>query len=268
MIEGSKLSIGYEEKIIVNDFDISISEGEFVSLIGPNGSGKSTILKCISGLLKQKDGVVNLDGEDLASLDTKKVAKKLSILSQHNQAPDDITVEDLIYYGRMPHKKCYESKTSEDEDIVKWAIEQTNLEGYETRRVSDLSGGERQRVWLALALAQQPKVLLLDEPTTYLDICHQLEVLELVKKLCKNLNITVITVLHDLNQAAKYSDRVIVLQKGQKVVEGKPKEVFTNDMIREVYNVESNIIIDKDDKPVISVLDIASSYKERCVKAC
>lgn len=241
MIEARNLQIGYEEKIIVDNFSFNVQEGEIVSVIGPNGSGKSTILRCISRYIKSKNGIVNFERENMDGMNIKCVAKKMASLSQYNKSPDDITVEDLIYYGRMPHKKWHERKNKEDIKIMNWAIKETSIEEYRHNKVSSLSGGERQRVWIAMALTQKPKILLLDEPTTYLDICHQLEVMELIKKINRNLNITVIMVLHDLCQAANYSDKVVVIKNGNLVAEGIPRETLTTELIKEVYNVDTCI---------------------------
>ena len=241
MIEAKNLQIGYEEKIIVNDFSFNVAEGQIVSVIGPNGSGKSTILRCISRYIKSKTGSVHFESEDMGKMNVKNVAKKMASLSQYNRSPDDITVEELIYYGRMPHKKWHEKKNKEDVEIMNWAINETSVEKYRDKKVSSLSGGERQRVWIAMALTQKPKILLLDEPTTYLDICHQLEVMELIKKLNRNLNLTVIMVLHDLCQAANYSDKVVVIKDGNLVAEGAPRETLTTQLIKDVYNVDTCI---------------------------
>ncbi|AFS77446.1 iron compound ABC transporter, ATP-binding protein FhuC [Gottschalkia acidurici 9a] len=241
MIGAEKLCIGYEEKIIVNDFSFNAEKGEVISIIGPNGSGKSTLLKAISRFIKAKEGLVYFDKRDMSKMNIKDIAKEMASLSQYNRSPEDITVKELIYYGRVPHKKWYEKRNSEDEDIISWAIKETSLGGYENKKVSSLSGGERQRVWIAMALAQKPKILLLDEPTTYLDICHQLEVMELIRKLNKTLNLTVIMVLHDLGHAAKYSDKVIVIKRGNLVVEGSPEKVLTRELIKDVYNVDTCI---------------------------
>ena len=165
----------------------------------------------------------------------------LCLLSQHNTVPGDISVEDLVYFGRMPHKKWYETKLKEDEEIVNWAIENVGLTKYKNTPVSTLSGGERQRAHLAQALCQKPEILLLDEPTTYLDISHQLELMELVREINKNLNITIIMVLHDLNQASKYSDRLVIMKNGNIVADGHPNETISHDIIRDVYGVKCDI---------------------------
>ena len=245
MIQATALKIAYDSKVVVDAFGFEVMEGEIVSLIGPNGSGKSTVLKAVSRLISQTEGVVCLDGRDIHKLSTKEVAKKLSILSQQHSSPPDFTVEELVAYGRMPHRKWYETRTSEDDDIISWAIKQTKLENLAQRLVNTLSGGERQRAWIAMALAQRPKVLLLDEPTTYLDICHQMEVMELAAKLNKELGITIIMVLHDLNQAARYSDRMVVIKDGRLVADGVPEKVLTKELLRDVYNVEAEVKVDK-----------------------
>ncbi|UNC93077.1 ABC transporter ATP-binding protein [Candidatus Contubernalis alkaliaceticus] len=258
MILVSNLKIGYDDKIVVNEFGFEISQGEIVSLIGPNGSGKSTVLKVISRLMNKMEGLVHLDGSDIHSLPTKEVAKKLSILSQYNVSPPDFTVEELVGYGRMPHRKWYEQKSKEDEDIIKWAIQQTKLESLADRLINSLSGGEKQRTWIAMALAQKTKVLLLDEPTTYLDISHQIEVMELIVRLNKEFGMTVIMVLHDLNQAVRYSHRLMVIKNGRLVTEGAPIHVLTKEMLRDVYNVEAEIAIDKHmGKPVFFPIGLA-----------
>ncbi|NLK75612.1 MAG: ABC transporter ATP-binding protein [Clostridiales bacterium] len=265
MIEAKNLKIAYDEKIVIDDFSFNIKKGEMVSIIGPNGSGKSTVLKTISKLIKQKDGVVYLDKEDMSTMEIKNIAKKMSSLSQHNRSPEDITVRELVYYGRLPHKKWYEGRSKKDDEIIDWAISHTTLLGYEDKKVAQLSGGERQRVWIAMALAQRPKILLLDEPTTYLDICHQLEVMELVKALNKELDLTVIMVLHDLSQAAKYSDRLLIIREGKLVAEGKPCEILTEDLIREVYKVETYIYKELiNGEIIIHPLGICQNSKRSC----
>jgi iron complex transport system ATP-binding protein len=260
MIQAANLKIGYDKKIVVDGFGFDIKAGEIVSLIGPNGSGKSTVLKVLSRLMNKLEGVVHLDGHDIHKLPTKEVAKKLSILSQYNISPPDFTVEELVSYGRMPHRQWYETKSKEDEEIISWAIQQTKLETLAHRIVNSLSGGERQRAWIAMALAQKPKILLLDEPTTYLDISHQIEVMELVTRLNRELGLTAVMVLHDLNQAVRYSHRLVVIKDGKFYMEGAPMAVLTKDMLRCVYNVEAEVTIDEQiGKPVFFPRGIACS---------
>lgn len=258
MFTVNSISIRYEQKTILRDFSFQVNEGEIVSIIGPNGSGKSTLLRAVSRQIPYFQGKVKLDGVELQSISPKQVARKMCMLSQKNQAPSDMTVYDLVSYGRYPHKRWFEKLTSADEEIIQWAIEKTNLTNFKDRRVVSLSGGESQRAWIAMALAQRPKVLLLDEPTTYLDISHQHEVLELVRELNREMGMTVIMVLHDLNQASYYSDRVVVVQDGEKAMYGTPEQVMTTDMIRNVYRMDAEVLYaPSDPKPRIHLLHTA-----------
>lgn len=244
MLAVENVYIGYDGKDVVEDFSYTFDTGSIVTIIGPNGSGKSTILKSISRLINCSKGKIKIYDKDIKSYNNKSLSRIMAMLSQVNSSPSDFTVKDLVEFGRTPYRKWYENKTLDDEKIVNWAIEMTKLEKLQNKKISCLSGGERQRAWIAMALSQKPKILLLDEPTTYLDISHQFEVMELVKKLNEELGITVIMVLHDLNQASMYSDKICVLKEGKLVKSGTPEEVFTKSLIKEVYNV--NVSIDKD----------------------
>lgn len=239
MIKGKNIQLAYGDKIIIDGIDLDIKKGEVVSVIGTNGCGKSTLLKALSRALPCKNGNIWLEGEEIHSIKNKEFAKKLAFVSQNNEIPEDITVYDFIMYGRVPHKKWYELYNDKDREIVEWAVNICRLDKFRDRKVMSLSGGERQKVWIAMVLAQKTQVLLLDEPTTYLDICHQFEIMELVKKLNKELGITIVMVLHDLNQAAQYSDRIIVVKEGKKYREGKALDVLTPQLIKDVYRVEA-----------------------------
>lgn len=241
MLQATNLSIRYDKKDIIKNFSFSVPKGEIASIIGPNGSGKSTLLKGISKFVPYHTGNVVIDGEDVRSMSGKQIAQTMCMLSQKNQAPPDMTVVDLVSYGRHPHKKWFERINDEDMKIVQWALERTHIAHYRERTVASLSGGESQRAWIAMALAQRPNILLLDEPTTYLDISHQHEVLELVRELNEEMGMTIVMVLHDLNQAARYSDQIIVVQNGQRIMCGSPSCVMTTDMIRDVYNMDAEI---------------------------
>ena len=241
MITGKNIVIGYEKNIIINDLDIEIKKGEIFTILGTNGCGKSTLLKAISKVIPYKDGIITLENEIIYDINSKEFAKKLAFVSQNNEIPDDINVEDFIKYGRTPHKKWYEILNKEDREIVDWAMKICKIEKFAKRKVMSLSGGERQKVWIAMVLAQKTSVLLLDEPTTYLDICHQYEIMELIRELNKKLGITIVMVLHDLNQASQYSDRVLVLRDGKKYIEGEVKIVLTKELVREIYRVESEV---------------------------
>ncbi|WP_211748459.1 ABC transporter ATP-binding protein [Paenibacillus sp. Marseille-Q4541] len=254
MLQVESVHVHYGERPIVQNLSLTVQKGEIVSIIGPNGSGKSTLLKSISGLIPYESGGVTIDGKELQKMNVREVAKQLCMLSQSNVSPMDMTVGDLVSFGRMPHKKWYEQLTQGDREIIQWALEQTNMVKYEKRLVNSLSGGESRKAWLAMALAQRPKLLLLDEPTTYLDIAHQLDVLELVKTLNKELGITVVMVLHDLNHASLYSDKVCVIQDGERKAYGTPEDILNEELIRSVYRVEAEVELSKERKPRIHVL--------------
>lgn len=258
MFTVDSISIRYEQKSVIRNFSFAVKQGEVVSIIGPNGSGKSTLLKGISRNVPYHSGKVELEGTNIKSLSSKQVARKMCMLSQKNQAPSDMTVIDLVAYGRYPHKKWFEKLNKEDMDIVHWALEKTHLTAHKDRTVSSMSGGESQRAWIAMALAQRPQILLLDEPTTYLDISHQYEVLELVRELNQDTGMTVLMVLHDLNHAASYSDNIIVVQAGEKAMSGTPNEVMTTDMIRRIYRMDSEVqYAATEQKPRIHLLSTA-----------
>lgn len=241
MISCKNLKVGYEEKVIIENLSLSINKGEVVSIIGPNGCGKSTLLKTLSRIIKPMSGGIYIQNESIKSLKSKHISQKVCLLSQYNDAPGDLTVEELVYFGRIPHKKWYESKTKSDEEIVNWAIENTGLKRYKNTPINSLSGGERQRAYIAQALCQKPDILLLDEPTTYLDISYQLEVMELVREINEKFNITIVMVLHELNQASKYSDRLVIMKDGEIVSDGCPREVINKETIKQVYKIECDI---------------------------
>lgn len=235
------VDINYDEKVIVRELDIHFDSPEIVSIIGPNGSGKSTILKALGRILKPKKGVVLLNGRDIHSLPVKKVARMMSILPQGPQTPGDITVRDLVSYGRSPYHGIFSNDNS-DIDIINWAINETHLESLSHRQVNTLSGGERQRAWIAMALAQKTEILLLDEPTTFLDIHHQFEIMELLERLHKRLGITIIMAIHDLNHAARFSHRVIAVKEGAIFKDDIPCNVITEDILKNVFSIRTRVI--------------------------
>lgn len=238
MIEIKNLSFSYDKNHeFMKDINLKVAEGEITTILGPNGSGKSTLLSMLTGINKSFQGQIIVEGEDIKNLKQKEIAKKIASLHQHNSVPGDIKVSELVSYGRMPHKSYFSSTTKEDEDIVQWAIKRTGLEKLKDKAVSDLSGGERQRVFLSMALAQKSSILFLDEPTTYLDIYHQIELLELVKELKEREKLTIVMVLHDINQALTYSDNIIVMKKGQVISSGKTKDIINMKLLEDVYNI-------------------------------
>jgi iron complex transport system ATP-binding protein len=250
MLEAACLSVSFGKKLLFKDLSLKISDGSILSIIGPNGSGKSTLLKVLSRNIQPELGAILLDGKKLQSYGIAQLAKYMAVLPQSPTAPGDLTVYDLVSYGRFPHQSWWKNTHDEDNHSVEWALNKTKLCQLSERLVSTLSGGERQRVWLAMALAQKPRVLLLDEPTTYLDISHQLEVLELIAELNKSEGITVIMVLHDMNHAARYSDNIAVLNKGGLYAMGAPQEVMNETMLREVFGVTADIYRDQEQRPV------------------
>jgi iron complex transport system ATP-binding protein len=247
------ISVSFDEKSVLEDLTLAVEKGQIISILGPNGSGKSTLLKALSRNLKPSRGKVYLDGENLDQLSANYVARKMAVLPQSPEAPKDLTVRDLVEYGRYPHQSWWQSKSQQDDEYVDWALLQTGLKDMSGRIVSTLSGGERQRVWIAMALAQKPEILLLDEPTTYLDICHQLEIMELLADFNRKHNITVAMVLHDINHAARYSDCVAVLHQGKIFAMGKPEDVITPYTLRVVFGVESEIRMDNAGKLVVII---------------
>jgi ferric hydroxamate transport system ATP-binding protein len=241
-IKTDHLRISYGETIVVPDLSIALQRGAITALIGANGSGKSTILRTISRLLAPSQGTVYLDGRAIAKLKTNELARRLAFLPQSQEVPSRITVRELVAYGRYPYQGLLKSLSSQDQAAIDWALAITRLDPLAHRSVDTLSGGERQRAWIAMSLAQQTQVLLLDEPTTYLDIRHQQEILLLVRRLNREQGLTVGWVLHDLNQAAMFSDWLILLRQGQVFAQGRSEEVMTAEILRETFGTEMVIV--------------------------
>ncbi|UKS31342.1 ABC transporter ATP-binding protein [Paenibacillus sp. HWE-109] len=239
-----RLNISYGEHLIVENLNLSIPTGKITALVGANGSGKSTILKSMARIMKPQQGTVLLDGKSIHSQSTKEVAKQLAILPQNPIAPEGLTVSELVGYGRFPHQRAMGSLSKEDNQVIHWAIEVTGLMQFADRPVDQLSGGQRQRAWIAMALAQQTDLLFLDEPTTFLDMAHQLEVLKLLEKLNREQGRTIIMVVHDLNHATRYAQHVVAIQAGKVMCEGTPAEVVTSETLRTIFNVEADIVPD------------------------
>ncbi|MEK4851891.1 ABC transporter ATP-binding protein [Paenibacillus sp. FSL H7-0756] len=239
-----QLSIGYAETMIVKGLNLSLPTGKITALVGANGSGKSTILKTMARIMKPKSGNVMLDGKSIHNLSTKEVARQLAILPQNPTAPDGLTVSELVGYGRYPHQKGFGSLTPEDRSIIAGAIALTGMNEFRDRPIDRLSGGQRQRAWIAMALAQQTDILFLDEPTTFLDMAHQLEVLQLLQKLNEQEGRTIIMVVHDLNHASRYAQHMVAIKSGNVISEGAPNEVMTPAVLREVFGIEADIVPD------------------------
>jgi iron complex transport system ATP-binding protein len=234
--------LGYGDRTVVDGVDLQVPDGRVTVIVGANACGKSTLLKGLARLLKPRGGSVLLDGRDLHRTPTREVARHLGMLPQSPVAPEGITVGDLVARGRSPHQRWWQQWTPEDEAAVDRALAATDVAGLADRAVDELSGGQRQRVWLAMALAQETAVLLLDEPTTYLDLAHQVEVLDLVARLNADEERTVVMVLHDLNHAARYADHLVAMREGAIVVEGPPEEVITPALVRDVFGLECVVV--------------------------
>ncbi|MBP2630482.1 MAG: yusV 1 [Firmicutes bacterium] len=242
ILEAKHLKLQYGVTTIAEDVSFVVEAADIISIIGPNGSGKSTLLKALGRLLKPITGTVFLDNKDIHKLSPAIIAKKLAILPQSAVVPTDMTVYDLVCYGRMPYQRMFADKNNEDLIAIDKALIATGIADMKYRRLDTLSGGERQRAWLALALAQEPEILLLDEPTTYLDIHHQLELMQLVSTLHHKLGITVIMVLHDLNHAARFSNRLVAVKEGKIMADGAVADVFTSETLRALYEVENTVM--------------------------
>ena len=247
VFEIKDLHFSYGTNEVIKGLSVNIQAGKVTTLIGANGCGKSTLFNLITKSLKPNSGSIMLGSENVADMRLKDFAKKVAIVHQYNTAPDDITVEKLVGYGRTPHQSFgISSDTKKDEEIIQRSMEITNV----TKPVSKLSGGQRQRVWIAMALAQDTKTLFLDEPTTYLDIRYQLQILKLVRTLNEQYGMTIIMVLHDINQSLYYSDEIIAMKDGKICAQGEPQKVITSELMREVYGVDLKIS-QLDGKPFI-----------------
>ncbi|WP_262174089.1 ABC transporter ATP-binding protein [Saccharococcus sp. Marseille-Q5394] len=242
-----EVAFSYDKKRdTLRGIDSTIDIGKVTTIIGPNGCGKSTLLGVMSNHYQPQNGDVLLDGKSLAEFKPKELARKLAVVHQQNNAPSDMTVEKLTAYGRIPYKSLFASSTKEDEEAIEWALSSTNLLDRRHMPIDSLSGGQMQRVWIAMALTQKTPYLFLDEPTTYLDIFYQYELLELIRSLNKEHGISIVMVLHDINQAIKYSDVIIVMKDGRIAAKGKPEDIITAELIRDIYGVNVVVKHDKD----------------------
>lgn len=241
-LEAEAVTLGYAQRRISEDLTVRIPDGSFTVIVGPNACGKSTLLRGLSNLLRPSEGRILLDGKKIASYPSKQLARELGLLPQSSIAPSGITVADLVARGRYPYQNLVRQWSTADSTAVAEALAATNTTSLSTRLVEELSGGQRQRVWVAMALAQQTSVLLLDEPTTFLDIAHQIELLELFRALNQDGR-TLVAVLHDLNHAARYATHIIAMKDGQVMAEGHPREIITAELVQRVFDLP-NIVID------------------------
>ena len=249
-VEG--VTLGYGDRTVVHELDLDVPAGEITCIVGANACGKSTLLRAMARLLAPRGGRVVLDGHDLHRLPTKQVARTLGLLPQSPIAPEGIVVADLVSRGRHPHQGMLARWSAEDDAAVAEALEMTGIADLADRPVDELSGGQRQRAWIAMSLAQQTDVLLLDEPTTFLDVCHQVEVLDLLTDLNRQRGTTIVMVLHDLNLAARYADRLVAVREGRVHAAGLPGAVLTAEVVQQVFGMDSRVILDPvSDKPLV-----------------
>jgi len=243
-LAAEQLTLAYDDHVVVHDLDLQLTEGSFTAIVGPNGCGKSTLLRALGRLMRPTGGQVLLDGQAIARTPTREVAKVLGLLPQSPVAPDGLTVADLVARGRHPHQTWLRQWSRDDEAVVAEALAWTDMAELADRPVDELSGGQRQRAWISMALAQGTDLLLLDEPTTYLDLSHQIDVLELVGRLHAERGRTVVVVLHDLNLAARYAQRLVAMKDGVLVSSGRPEEVLTEQLLADVFDLEARILPD------------------------
>ncbi|MCE4956465.1 ABC transporter ATP-binding protein [Macrococcoides caseolyticum] len=263
-LEGKQITINYGDRDIIKALDVSIPDGKVTSIIGPNGCGKSTLLKALSRILNVANGEVVLDGKNIHQQPTKEVARKIAILPQSPDVADGLSVYELVSYGRFPYQKGFGRLTKEDHQEIEWAMNVTGTIDFKDKNVNDLSGGQRQRVWIAMALAQKTDIIFLDEPTTYLDISHQLEILELVRTLNEEEHCSIIMVLHDINQAIRFSDHIIAMKDGAIVKQGDTMNVLTKDVLEEVFNIDAELSVDpRNGKPMLVTYDLLCKHYSR-----
>jgi len=241
---GQDLHLSYGGPPIVEELTVTIPTQAITAIIGPNGCGKSTLLKALARILIPEQGKVEVNEVDIHSQSTKEIARQLGLLPQNPRSPDGITVSDLIQRGRYPHQGIFRQWSREDESSVSKALSLTELTNFSDRPIDELSGGQRQRVWIAMLLAQETPIMLLDEPTTHLDIAHQIEVLDLLKELTEQHNRTIVMVLHDINLAVRYANNLIAMRDGEIKTAGKPRDVLTAQMIHDVFSIQAQILPD------------------------
>lgn len=240
-ISVKNLSVAYEENLIIDNMNLSIPSGEISIIIGANGCGKSTLLKTIARVIKPKSGDIFINGKNIREQKEKHLAAQVAFLPQGPVCPPGLTVKELIAFGRFPHQKLMGGLKSHDKDIIQWAMEETELKEYADREIGNLSGGQRQRAWIAMTLAQETDIIMLDEPTTYLDMSYQLEVLKVLERLNKNKKITVVIVLHELNNACRFASNIIGLKQGNLICQGTPVDVITKESLKEIYGIDARL---------------------------
>ncbi|TCT14878.1 iron complex transport system ATP-binding protein [Natranaerovirga pectinivora] len=252
-ISVQNLSVAYEDNMIIENMNLSIPKGQISIIIGANGCGKSTLLKSIARVVKPKSGEIFINGKNIKKQKEKTIATQVAFLPQGPICPSGITVKELVAYGRFPHQKMIGGLNVHDKEIIDWAIEETGLKDFSDRAIESLSGGQRQRAWIAMTLAQETDIIMLDEPTTYLDMSYQLEVLQVLEKLNKEKHITIVMVLHELNNACRFASHIIGLKNGKIICKGNPKEAITKDTLKDIYGIDVKLQLSENKKYPICV---------------
>lgn len=252
----TNLHVSYEETSVIEKMNLTIPAGKISIIIGANGCGKSTLLKTVARIVKPSMGEIYIGGKNIKSQRPRMIAKQMAFLPQMPKCPEQITVRELVAFGRFPYRKISGGMEKHDKEQVEWAIVQTGLQKYADRMVESLSGGQRQRAWIAMTLAQETSTILLDEPTTYLDMAHQLEILELLQKINREKQYTIIMVLHELNQACRFADHIIGMKQGKVVCEGHPQNVITAKTLKEIYGIEATLQVSKEGYPICTQFEL------------
>lgn len=248
ILRTENVSVAFQNKVVLDNISLTFPEGKITAVLGPNGCGKSTLLKVMAGIQQNYHGNVFLDNKMLRKFSAKHIARHMAVLPQTVTVPSDLNVRQLVSYGRFPYRSIFKSGGKEDTKIIEWAMNETGMTEFADRQINSLSGGERQRAWIAMALCQQPEVLLLDEPTTYLDIAHQLEVMKIIAMLNKHRHMTVIMVLHDINHARIYADNAVVIKNHKAFAQGAPTKVLCLQNLAEVFNVKAQTYYNNSEK--------------------
>lgn len=244
-IQVENLDVAYDNHMIIENMNLSIPKGKITMIIGSNGCGKSTLLKSVARIIKPKRGEIKINGKSIKAQAPKEIAKKMAVLPQSPEAPSGLLVKELVAYGRFPYQKPMSGLGEHDLKVIDWALEVTNLKAFANKAMNEISGGQRQRAFIAMALAQETEILVLDEPTTYLDMSHQLEILLLLQKLNREQNCTIVMVLHELNNATRFADHIIGVKSGKVVFEGAPKKVITEENLEILYGIKAKLQLDE-----------------------
>lgn len=252
----TNLNVSYEETPVIEGMNLVVPAGKISIIIGANGCGKSTLLKTVARILKPSAGEICIGGKDIKSQKPKNIAKQMAFLPQTPKCPEQITVRELIAYGRFPYRRIIGGMDMHDKEQVEWAIAETGLQEFADRPVESLSGGQRQRAWIAMTLAQETSIILLDEPTTYLDMAHQLEVLELLQKLNREKQYTIVMVLHELNQACRFADHIIGMKNGMVICEGNPRDAITKETLKQIYGIDATLQESAEGYPICTQFEL------------